>query len=1046
MATSSVVIDIRANTQKALNEFKTFSSQLENKFLISGLKLDVVRNALSQINREFQKSLGEQGLVSAQSMKAAENQAAILTNIYTGFSKTASSRIVEDFSGALNKVAVQIGSTAKDIQGALSISPFLDRGLSTASRERILTDIQKLSTYSRRAGLGDNVTELLNQFATGQVGGNELQEQDSPLAKLIGARLTQAGAYTAESSRAMSIQDRTRIIQQILSDIDLEQLAKETSGFRAVLEQFSASLFNSREGLFGAMKEFVLKTGESPTNLFKETTKLFEAIFGPQGFIKTLGRELARAFGVGDDDTAFIKFLGRGIRFITRLINNLRDLVDDVLNNPLVKGAVEIVKSAFSGVVSFLGKLDEIAKNPPTAPNITKETIQEFIKKIGSNIRGVLTKIGAIIRGEDISEEAGTGASIVGTIVDEAGKTILTFFREVGDALLAKAGTIALELGKTLIPTMIGLFGKALGGEGGLIGQLIAAVVGGKLIAGGFGALRGAGTAIGAGRRGFNEFRQGPLGYINRAFGNPFYDEREGGDGGGGRGPRRPRGGPRGPRPGIPTPNIRPQVDNDLSSMFENIRDFNERERFNREFGNAQRQYRARNTPYMSTPEGVASIGDFGDYLPYAGDKYVRRSRANARKERIRGLAGFRITGAALDRYKYSMRDSTPNPRDIDEQILKNSQEFYLRPIGPLPDKSPEPWPWDPVEQKHQAHLESGLSNSARERRVAQRYRRRFGIKGRFGTGMRGLGRRIGIGGALGSLGTAATIGTIFSGRAQAQEGMSSEERAQMEEDQRQQAGGELFGLAGGALGAAAGTAIAGPVGTIIGGVLGDMAGRALASTPFMQPITRALGKFAEDTVKLVQTAWNNIPKAFNSVVKFFTVDLFKLMTDGLRLLYVEIPKGLLNFGKKLAESMISSVVKFDLGQTLKDTWSSLVEAAKNFGQNPGGNYKGSGYYGPTMAKESIMSGRGAMVVNEGEFVIPRDGFGIVADLVRSSADTKSNSRPTKVEASFNISFNVNGGLGVNDIEALRAPVLAIIEDAWDRVSSTSLSRGSTII
>ena len=49
MAVSSVVLDIRANTERALNDFKRFSSQLDNKFLVSGLKLDVVRSALGQI-------------------------------------------------------------------------------------------------------------------------------------------------------------------------------------------------------------------------------------------------------------------------------------------------------------------------------------------------------------------------------------------------------------------------------------------------------------------------------------------------------------------------------------------------------------------------------------------------------------------------------------------------------------------------------------------------------------------------------------------------------------------------------------------------------------------------------------------------------------------------------------------------------------------------------------------------------------------------------------------------------------------------------------
>ena len=66
MATSSVILDIRANTTRALADFKRFSAQLDNKFLISGLKLDVVRSALGQINREFQKSIGEQGLTAGQ--------------------------------------------------------------------------------------------------------------------------------------------------------------------------------------------------------------------------------------------------------------------------------------------------------------------------------------------------------------------------------------------------------------------------------------------------------------------------------------------------------------------------------------------------------------------------------------------------------------------------------------------------------------------------------------------------------------------------------------------------------------------------------------------------------------------------------------------------------------------------------------------------------------------------------------------------------------------------------------------------------------------
>jgi hypothetical protein len=526
MATSSVILDIRANTQRALGEFKAFSSQLDNKFLISGLKLDVVRNALSQINREFQRSMGEQGLVSSQSLKAAENQATLLTNIYTGFSKTASSRIVEDFSEALSQVAVKTGGTVTDIQKTLATSPFLSRQFGRSEREGILGDIQRLQTFASQAGLGNNTADIFRKIATGDTNALELTSADDALSKVIGEQLNRAGAPS--ELRTLSIEDRTRLIQQVIKNLDvneLEKLAKETGGFRVVLAKFSASLFNPKVGLFGAMREFNLAGVEGKTTIFKETTKLFESIFGEEGFIKTLGRELAKAFGVRDS-TAVVRFLGRGINFITGLINGLKDLIDDVINNPITKGIIGIAKQAFEGIKNLFVKLDELAKNPPKIPDISKESIQDFIREIGDNVRGFLRKVGAFIRGEDISDEAQSGASIIGTITDEAGKTILTFFKEVGGALLSKAGTIAIELGKQVIPTMVGLFTKAISGEGGLIGQIIAGIVGIK----GVGLLASGARNLGGGirslRQGVSNFRDpnsgGVRGFLNRIAGRPF--------------------------------------------------------------------------------------------------------------------------------------------------------------------------------------------------------------------------------------------------------------------------------------------------------------------------------------------------------------------------------------------------------------------------------------------------------------------------------------------------------------------------------------------
>ena len=63
---ANIALDIRANTQKALGEFKKLSRELDNKFLVQGLKLDVVKSAFSQINREFQNAVGTQGLKTAE--------------------------------------------------------------------------------------------------------------------------------------------------------------------------------------------------------------------------------------------------------------------------------------------------------------------------------------------------------------------------------------------------------------------------------------------------------------------------------------------------------------------------------------------------------------------------------------------------------------------------------------------------------------------------------------------------------------------------------------------------------------------------------------------------------------------------------------------------------------------------------------------------------------------------------------------------------------------------------------------------------------------
>jgi hypothetical protein len=130
MAISNLNLNVTANTARALADFNKFSRSLDNKFLISGLKLDVVRGALSQINRDFQRAIGEQGLASASSLRAAQNQAALLTQTFKGFASESALAITTNIGTALNQVAVTAGGTMKDVQKTLLATPFISTRLS----------------------------------------------------------------------------------------------------------------------------------------------------------------------------------------------------------------------------------------------------------------------------------------------------------------------------------------------------------------------------------------------------------------------------------------------------------------------------------------------------------------------------------------------------------------------------------------------------------------------------------------------------------------------------------------------------------------------------------------------------------------------------------------------------------------------------------------------------------------------------------------------------------------------------------------------------
>jgi hypothetical protein len=1001
MATSSVILDIRANTQRALSEFKSFSSQLDNKFLISGLKLDVVRNALSQINREFQKSLGEQGLTSAQSLKAAENQVAVLTNLFSGFSKTASGQITEDFSKALNQVAIRTGATVNDIQRTLRTAPFLSRSLSQGQREGILEQIQSLQLSTRRAGLG-NAADVISQFAAGQTTGADLLQSPDALKNLLGVEISKAGGF----GQVQSVEARTQILQKVLSNIDLEKLAEETGGFKAVLEQFSASLFNPRAGLFGALKEFTLGINEGRTTIFKETTELFKSIFGPEGFIKTLGKELAKAFGLSGDDTSFVKFLGRGIRFLTNLIKNVTNLIDDIFNNPIVKGIVEITRRAFDGIVGFFRQLDDIAKNPPDLSVVSVGNITDGIKQIGEGIRGFLKKIGDTIRGTDISETSESGTSILNTIIDEAGKTLITFFREVGGALLSKVGTITADLATKLPGTILGLFTR-LFSEGGPIGIIIGSVIAART---GASVLRGVGSA----RQAFAG-QGGPLGALNRSLNRPF-------------GPLR-------------------QKDGALAS----------------ELGTSQTFHRQ--VIYYLSRIANCVCGNFGrggrDIDIDADTPEARRERARTR----RGPAGpgmpRRTPLTSLDTanpYAYSRGAYLPEP-DTRASYLKarrESRRNYVRGLGSSQyfDLYAEslggvsgPFAGESADQRALRASRSleGDDDIKYQERLRQRYNRRFSRRARIGRGIRGFGK-----GALIAGGVAALGGLMLGGGgAQAAEidPMTGEPIPQ------KMGAGQAFGnigmgaLEGASTGAMIGSIIPGVgtgVGAAIGGALGGLSalldkGTRDAAGEFIKGLLKSATDFGRDLLKGAQNAVSGI---FDFVKN---VDWKGILIRAL------IPGG--DFTIKGLESLGEFASKLNVFDAIKDGINNIASPVKNLwdtisGWKPpwAGNFEGLNYYGPSMAKEMQMSGGSPLLVNDREFVIPRDGFPILADAVERRISSSRGGGDVSMSPTFNITINATGLAGNDIAAAIRPAVIDVIDAAWTQASGNIVTRGSTLI
>lgn len=946
MAVTSIVLDIKANTDRTLNDFKRFSAQLDNKFLVSGLKLDVVRNALGQINREFQKAIGEQGLQAGQSLRAAQNQAALLIDTFKSIGPAASEAIANDFSSAFSEIAVRAGGTAKDIQKALSAVPFISTDLPEDMRQALGKGVMEFQRDFSRAGLGDTYGNIVKEFLSGQVTAGELTNSTDALRSRLGAEFTKLGGGPNLLTDA---KQRSRVVADFQNSKELrdtlDKMVDRANYGQFIIQDLNTRLFNPEKGVFGTLRQITMSVKDK-TTIFMETRSLIDSVFGKQGLFVNFFQQIGKIFGIEDP----LRIVIIGIRFITKQFEALNKFVQ----SPEFQQVIGFARDTFTRIKDFFTSLSaEVSKG-----TFDKQSVIDGIRKIGESVRSYIGKIGDAIGSTDISNETEAGSSIVGTIVEEMGKTLVALVRDVGGALLLKAPQIGLSLTGELIKAVGGVLKEAFSDP------LTGTLAGGLLAYQGLKAVGGVRDILGS--------EGGVPGRLNRALGSPF-----------GRGPRILEG---------------------------------------REAAGSTQSFYARVLGYL---ERIANCvcGGFGGG---GGDVDIDGDTRQSRRERARtgrGPRGASMRARApltsldtVNPYAYSHGAYLPEP-DVRSSYLKAEREarrnyikgtsssrafdLYTESLGgvggPYSDMGPD---------ERGLMASRGLERNEvleRNERVRGRYKRRFGKGARFGRALRGFGK-----GALIAGGITAGISLLGGGAANASE---------MEEGQGVGAG-EAWGKVG--MGAAEGAltgAMFGPWGAAIGGVIGG--GVALLDKGVRDAIGKSIVNFgagiANNTKKLWEGLVGNVMKAFDGIKNFTKgIDWKNVILDTI------LP------GRGLVRTAAQAMgLKEDNGE---GNWlNGLAKWLGIGGRELGGQViKGTSYIVGERGPEIFTPGRTGTIMSNREL-------------------TALNSRGyagSTVSANFNISINVSGVMTPENTEALRGPILRVIEEAWASATQGSVSRG----
>jgi len=1001
MAISNLQLNVTANTARALADFNKFSRSLDNKFLVSGLKLDVVRGALSQINRDFQRAIGEQGLASASSLRAAQNQAALLTQTFKGFASESALAITTNIGTALNRVAVTAGGTMKDVQKTLLATPFISTRLSEDVRLGLSKGVLEFQKNIRRAGLGDNFGGVAQQFLMGTKTTMQMVQSGNPLEMFLGSELIKRGAGVGEIA---SPEVRSKLMKDLVEDSalgnQLKIAAKRAAGFRIILEDMNSKLFNPESGVFGSLKKVVDAAGNS-TTMFDEVEKLVGQVFGDSGLFATLVKSFRSVFGSGDPMRPFID----GVQFMTRIFKS----ITDYFNTPGFKAVLGYVKDIVDRVTSvFTGIYQQIRSGGFSSGEITRT-----IGEIGESIRGYIRKFGEIIRNKDVSGESGFAGDILGTLVEEVGRTAVVLIKELLMTLVNKVPEIATAVLPAINKGINGILTEAFGQTGAALVKFIAGFVPGPIgmiarasavgdVTGGGGSVgsmlaMGAAAALTPGSvmaaRGFANRRMAATRQQVGRFALPFQY---------GYGAARGYSFPLNGRLGRTQyrSSAGPQEFNIAEAIGQSTRDYNERQSLMA--GLAQGRTITRAAP---TRQILPTSYDIG-----AGREYLR----GLERQRTQRLIDQNIS-EAMDRINASRVSDIPPPT--------RTPRTGNRLMGGIRDTIG----LTSADISLPGYLDQGRMNTA------ARFNQRYGSGGtravmgrslsRMGRGIRGFGRGAMITGAIAGAG-ALGLG-IFGGPSAFGKTLDDQTGGSAN------AMGSILGGAGeGAMTGAQYGMFLGPKGALAGAAIGAVLGG----------IAPLMDKGVRDGVGTFISGMGNTMKALGAGIVTGVTEL----GNGLLSSLSSLPRMVSGVMQSIYNTL-PAPVKATMG-FLNTAWSGVTGLVQRL-NIPNLFYAGKDYAGPAMALEARMSGRRPMVVNDGEFVIPRDGFptlaGLVGDNLRSTGTVnQGTSQPVQVNVTLAITTHAVVADPNELANALRDPVYKIIGEAWNEAyNSTRIQR-----